>query len=448
MATKRTNQPLLWELGADDAPIAPVISPAIIEELETIAAQEDEHPDVFPKDAATDVATESSNVEEGSAAEEWLGGDPSDRSVDDDSQIGLFGDAAVEPKWKDLWVGMPDFEQRDLSPWRSIPVHFMNEADRATFAALVGQQITERTRSIWFPKADIARMVDKRFVTPKPVNPKYPIYIISKGRWETRLTAKSLEAMSVPYRIVIEPQDYDNYAAVINPAKILVLPFSNLGQGSIPARNWVWEHSIKEGHARHWILDDNIDGFYRLFQNLKVPVNTGATFRACEEFSDRFENVVESGMNYFMFASRKTILPPFTLNTRIYSCILLRNDVPHRWRGRYNEDTDLSIRLLKDGYCTILFNAFLAMKSTTMTMKGGNTEELYLIEDGRLKMAESLREQHPEIVMVTEKWGRPQHHVDYSGFRKNRLVPKQGARYEGVNNFGMELERDATTVQS
>ena len=59
--------------------------------------------------------------------------------------------------------------------------------------------------------------------------PKFPIYIISKGRWETRMTSKALEKMGVPYSIVIEPQEYDNYASVIDPKKILVLPFSNLG---------------------------------------------------------------------------------------------------------------------------------------------------------------------------------------------------------------------------
>ena len=43
------------------------------------------------------------------------------------------------------------------------------------------------------------------------MNPKYPIYIISKGRADSRLTVKSLETMDVPYRIVIEPQEYDDY---------------------------------------------------------------------------------------------------------------------------------------------------------------------------------------------------------------------------------------------
>jgi hypothetical protein len=274
------------------------------------------------------------------------------------------------------------------------------------------------------------------------MNPNYPVYIISKGRQESRLTSKALEKIGVPYYIVVEPQEYDNYAAVIDPKKILVLPFSNLGQGGIPARNWVWEHSLGAGAKRHWILDDNIRQFYRLNKNLKVPVSSGTIFRAAEDFSDRYENVAISGMNYFMFASRKSLVKPLTLNTRIYSCILINNDIPYRWRGRYNEDTDLSLRALKDGWCTILFQAFLAEKSVTMTMKGGNTESLYKLDgvDGRLLMAQSLQAQHPDVVKIGRRWNRWQHVVDYRPFKKNRLIMKPGIVIpEGVNNYGMKL---------
>ncbi len=276
------------------------------------------------------------------------------------------------------------------------------------------------------------------------MNPKYPVYIISKGRWESRQTAKALDKIGVPYHIVIEPQEYDNYAAVIAPQTILTLPFSNLGQGSIPARNWVWEHSISAGAKRHWIIDDNITGFYRLNNNLKLQVGDGTIFRCAEDFTDRYENVKMSGLNYFMFAKRKDMIPPFVLNTRIYSCILLDNSYQSRWRGRYNEDTDLSLRILKDGYCTILFNAFLCMKSTTMSMKGGNTEDLYKLDgqkDGRLLMAQSLVDQHPDIVTITWKFNRHQHQVDYSGFKKNKLIKRAGVEIQsGINNYGMVLK--------
>jgi hypothetical protein len=279
------------------------------------------------------------------------------------------------------------------------------------------------------------------------MNPRHPVYVISKGRWESRLTSKALERMGVPYHIVIEPQEYDDYASVIDPGKILTLPFSNLGQGSIPARNWVWEHSISVGAERHWIIDDNIKDFYRLNRNMKYRCYSGTIFWVIEDFVDRYENIALAGMQYELFAPRKIKHPPYLLNTRIYSCILILNSLPYRWRGRYNEDTDLSLRALRDGWCTVLFYAFLCDKLATMRLKGGNTDELYQ-GDGRLKMAESLAEQHPELAKVTKKWGRFQHHVDYShfkpldyaGYERNRLIRKPDAKIpQGVNNYGMIL---------
>jgi hypothetical protein len=275
------------------------------------------------------------------------------------------------------------------------------------------------------------------------MNPKYPVYIISKGRAESRLTSKALEYLKVPYYIVIEPQEYDEYSEHIQKEKILILPFRNLGQGSIPARNWVWEHSISIRAERHWILDDNIRSFMRLNNNLKNKVASGTIFRVAEIFSDRYSNVVISGFNYRYLAKRKQKLPPFYLNHRVYSCILIKNDLKIRWRGKYNEDTDLCIRALKDGGCTILFNAFLADKQTTMTMSGGNSDELYKQDkdfDGRWEMSESLRKQHPDIVKTVWKWGRWQHSVNYKPFKRNKLILKEGLEIQDkVNNYGMKL---------
>jgi hypothetical protein len=256
--------------------------------------------------------------------------------------------------------------------------------------------------------------------------PKYPIYVISKGRWESRLTVKSLEKCGVDYHVVIEPQEYKQYSAVIDPGKIYQLPFSNLGQGSIPARNWVWDHSISIGAEKHWMLDDNIRNFSIMQNRKRIKYNNSKIFEYCEEFTDKYKNVALSGMNYRFFAGTSPsskLCPPIYINTRIYSCILIRNDIPYRWRGRYNEDTDLSLRALKDKWCTILFNAYLCDKIATMTMNGGNSDELYK-DNGRLLMAQSLQKQHPDVTKITWKWGRWQHHVDYRSFAKNKLIKK------------------------
>jgi hypothetical protein len=270
---------------------------------------------------------------------------------------------------------------------------------------------------------------------------KYPVYIISKGRASSCITARELKKCGVQFKVVVEPHQMDDYAKHIDPSLLLALPFQDLGEGSIPARNWVWEHSISEGHERHWILDDNIEAFNRLNHNDKHEVRCDATFRACEDFTDRYTNVGLSGMNYYSFCKSTDRVPPYYLNTRIYSCILVRNNLPFRWRGKYNEDTDLSLRVMKSGECTILFNAFLCGKVTSMRMKGGNTNDLYDKTNNRKEFAESLVEQHPDVAKVVWKFNRWHHHVDYSQFKKNKLIRKDGWNYYGVNNFGMKLEQ-------
>jgi hypothetical protein len=284
------------------------------------------------------------------------------------------------------------------------------------------------------------------------MKPKYPIYIVSKGRWDSRLTSKALERMNVPYYIVVEQSEYEEYCAMIDPVKVLILPQSYLndydtcddlgfskGKGPGAARNYAWEHSITLGAKRHWVMDDNIDAFHRLNNNMKIEAETGSIFRAAEDFVDRYENVPISGLNYYMFCKATDNVPPFVLNTRIYSCLLIENEIPYRWRGRYNEDTDLSLRVLKDGFCTVQFNAFLAGKVNTQKMSGGNTDEFYKHE-GTMNKSQMLEDLHPDVARVVWKFNRWHHEVNYRQFKKNRLIRKQGVVVpKGVNEYGMKL---------
>lgn len=73
--------------------------------------------------------------------------------------------AGKTPDPYDEWVGMPEYHSEELGAWKSLKVNFAGPEDLAAFAVLVGQTLTDRTRSIWFPQADITRMMDKRYDT-------------------------------------------------------------------------------------------------------------------------------------------------------------------------------------------------------------------------------------------------------------------------------------------
>jgi len=64
---------------------------------------------------------------------------------------------------QDNWKGMPDFQQEDLSSKYSVIVHFAGQENLQEFARLVGQPLTDKTKSIWYPKAEIGHYADKRY---------------------------------------------------------------------------------------------------------------------------------------------------------------------------------------------------------------------------------------------------------------------------------------------
>lgn len=289
--------------------------------------------------------------------------------------------------------------------------------------------------------------------------PRYPIYVVSKGRWKNRLTSKALNVMGIPYKIVVEQDQLPMYQAEVGADRCLVLPQRYLDEydtcddfgdtkskGPGAARNFVWDHATELGSKRHWVMDDNLDAFHRLNRNIKRESDTPAIFAAMEDFVDRYENVPVAGPNYYSFVKSSDGVPAFVTNTRIYSCLLIQNDAPYRWRGRYNEDTDLSLRVLKDGLCTIQFNAFLQGKVTTQRMKGGNTDEFYALEGTKAK-SQMLADLHPDVAKVVWRFNRWHHHVDYKPFSKNRLIKRDDVvASKKINNYGMELVDVAANV--
>lgn len=292
-------------------------------------------------------------------------------------------------------------------------------------------------------------------------NPRAPVYIVSKGRATTGRTWKYLEEMGVPYHVVVEAAERDAYADVLGAERVLVLPQEYLdkydtcdalgdtkSKGPGAARNFAWEHSILTAARWHWVMDDNIKGFYRLNHNMKLHVSDGTIFRAMEDFCARYMNVAMAGPQYHTFAYKNKKWAPFVLNTRIYSCNLIRNDVRYRWRGRYNEDTDLSLRMLKGKWCTVQFNAFLQDKTTTQVMKGGNNADFYE-KEGTAPKSEMLVRLHPEVAKLITRWGRTHHYVDYRRFKDVTLVRRPGVEItDGVDEYGMELVAVADEVRT
>lgn len=372
-------------------------------------------------------------------------------------QLGFFRSCKV--KAEDEWKNMPTYAcDHEPKAGATATFNFESESDLKEFEELLithgifkDKKIFNRhsNRRTWWPEKSKSTHFEW---SGEKILPKYPMYIVSKGRYERRPTADMLEALGVPYYIVVEKDEYKKYKKVVK-GKVLVLPQSYKDNydtfwkdddprtGPGPARNFAWEHSKDNGFAWHHVLDDNIDVMMRFHNNLKVKCRTAGPIRAMEEFVDRYENIAIAGPHYSFFIAEKSWYPSYVANTRIFSFLLIRNDIPYRWRGRYSEDVDICLRVLKDGWCTVQFNAFLQRKMNTQVLKGGNTAEFYENEGTYLK-SKMLQDMHPDVARVTTRYGRPHHYVDYRIFKGNKLKRKSGIILtDEPNEFGMIMKK-------
>lgn len=285
-------------------------------------------------------------------------------------------------------------------------------------------------------------------------SPRYPIYIPSKSRADLMFTAKAFDKDGVSYRVVVEPNEVEDYKKYGD--RLLVLPENS--KGLVYARNWIKEHAISEGHARHWQFDDDIEYLSRIHKGYRIRCSSNVALRVLEDFVDRYENIALASFNSEFFIpvahgkAHTTLHKVFYLNARCYTCFLMLNSVRNKWRFKYNEDTDMTLQVLAGGWCTILFNAFCIKTKETMTY-GGGQESVYT-DDGRLQMARQLERIWPGVVTTYRRFGRPQHKIKDKWMKfDNKLIRRKDIDWEklakgGSDNYGLELTQISDKVKS
>ncbi len=73
------------------------------------------------------------------------------------------------------------------------------------------------------------------------MNPDYPVFIPTKGRWDSRLTIKMFDELKVPYTAFVEEQECEKYSKFVGKDKIHVLPHVN--KGLVVTRNYIWNYA-------------------------------------------------------------------------------------------------------------------------------------------------------------------------------------------------------------
>lgn len=243
---------------------------------------------------------------------------------------------------------------------------------------------------------------------------RYPIYILSKGR-PNGSTARIFNKYNIPYKIVIEKEDYKDYLKENSKESIIVLPESNMGPCYV--RNFILTHS-RCATDYTWQFDDNIKGFYGKNNGKRTKLNPIIAINEVELILKRYINIGVIGFNLRTYTHQKC--SRFNFNTRIYSAFCIKTDTNINFQGSYNLDNDICIQFLLKGYCTVQLNYHTICKGKTGDIKGGNYERYK--GKGRYIMAYEIKLRYPNFTKVIIEKNRHQIRVDWSVFKNNKLI--------------------------
>lgn len=62
------------------------------------------------------------------------------------------------------WVDMPEFVQENKPPFAKVIFRFDSQEDLDEFSKLIGQKLTPKTKSAWYPELERGKNAAKRWV--------------------------------------------------------------------------------------------------------------------------------------------------------------------------------------------------------------------------------------------------------------------------------------------
>lgn len=194
------------------------------------------------------------------------------------------------------------------------------------------------------------------------------IYILSKGRHDCTYTNRTLDKDNVPYKFIVEPQDYKAYAENHGEEKLVQLDKNNGGIDY--ARNFAKEYSKSQNEKWHWQMDDDIRHFKIRINDKNEKMPARHNLAIVENTTKLFDNIAIAGMASSAFAFSKKV--PVKVNHLAYSCVLVNNKVDLKWDIGGCEDWHYTLCALEKKWCTIAFTHIVFDAPGTGVQKGGN----------------------------------------------------------------------------
>ena len=242
-----------------------------------------------------------------------------------------------------------------------------------------------------------------------------PIYVVSKGR-PTSSTCKLLTEAGLDFTLVVEEPEAEDYARW--ESKLVVM--SKTDQGNAYARQTALDHARESEIKYIWMLDDDIEAFYKTEKKRNVPVSCDQALAGAEGLLCGIDRIGIAGLEYQQFAwSAKRAMKFYSYCDVV---VYLNTDVPVNYDTsfRLKVDRDYAISVLSAGYLTAKVNMYSFQAPKYGSNSGGCKEDY---ENERFWSERLVQKWGSSLVKLNiKKDGRPDAKINWAFFSQQQVA--------------------------
>ncbi len=236
----------------------------------------------------------------------------------------------------------------------------------------------------------------------------YPVYVISRKRWNSATTMRLLDQARINYMLVVPKKELEQYHDRFPSADIIALPDSETGAGA--ARSYIQEICKEQGYPYVWILDDDIDAVEKIPSGstvMKEVSTLRSLFSTLESWIEDYSNVALLGVNLNGEFNEKA----FQVNGSVRGLMLVNLQTGKEFNPKYKvyEDYEFAFQHITEDWVTIVHNSFSVGFAQ---LPGGGASSLYLSNVD----AVALEKEYPAFVNLSYNQSIAQVEINWKAF--------------------------------
>jgi hypothetical protein len=226
------------------------------------------------------------------------------------------------------------------------------------------------------------------------------IFIPTKGRAGRTKTTRLLDKVKLPYTLVVEPNDVENYKQ-FHSGDFVILARNDMG--ITYSRDCILRHARSVNLDTFWMLDDDIESFNEVVAGKTIKKDAHILCKAKRVLTKHKASLYSLELRQFGWASKELVPNRIAMQCVLFNVPLCQG-IDYDLNIRIREDYDLSLQAILKGYGTLKSGKFCYGIADMKSQEGGMSE--WYNDKVEQEEVTKLCQKYPGLVEPTYKHNR------------------------------------------